>query len=431
MTLQPPPTSTDTEPSTGPDLVNSNRLNDNWDEPISEQETDGLAFENTGLSKTIDLGSLGLDDHLSSLVIPPPPEESTKLEEIPIVPPVESVKERRKKFEDLSRLSASNDVNKEVQIKSVSNTKDESKLKTFYIGNSDNHEHKADKAMKQNDSPASVSEKLNELLKSLSSYDAEDEPVGRLRRTSSLRLGRCSSMDFLNTQSEPTNSKHSDLVTGSVRVRPPRVRAKLNMEQTFQANHESVQNSPNESRLEKTAKADSENEIKMQRAHSCDILSTEKDDKSPKGEPESNISEGFASLKAKLQSYRDSLLNRSLRRKEKKEREGIPDFKQTGSDNEPIKEGLTRSSSFSSLLRNSIRRSSKSKEGRSSSLTREDSKDDNKDKNVGSMSARDHKIWNTLITSRANFRPNAAPAQTQVCIFIFTCYHTRYNCQTH
>lgn len=129
---------------------------------------------------------------------------------------------------------------------------------------------------------------------------------------------------------------------------------------------------------------------------------------------ENVASESFASLKAKLQSYRDTLLNRSLRRKkkvaaDKSDADRVSLDGDVGEQNSP----LTRSNSFSSLIRRSLGRAAgrelkKSSEGRSSSATRASKVDE--------VKMKDKKYWNTLTTPRSNFRPNTGPSLTQVII---------------
>lgn len=416
---------------------------------------ESLEFENKTLSKTVDLGSLHLEEEYGSLVIPPPPEESFSIHEqdIAIVPPVESVKDRKKMFEKTdSKGYLENFGRKEAGVAAASETLkkdtdtkdnvDVPKLNSKQAVEEKNGDSNVDGA--SDSSPASVSEKLNALLKSLSSYqNEEDEPQGNFRRTSSLRLGRCSSLDFLNTPKvlDTNGNKNSDLVTGSVRVRP-RVRPKLDMDRTFQpgSGHVSVPlktNSLDRVNNGTHIRSDhngSENPVSpgFHRANSVDVIPTTK---SEKADDDNSMSESFASLKAKLQSYRDSLLNRSIRRKKKLA--GERDDTESDSGVEGIdssvqrKSSLTRSNSFSSLVRRSLGRSSgkevKDKlEGRSSSETCADKSDGAKDdtKNLG----KEKKYWNTLTTPRSTFRPNLGANQTQVSTGLNHTYFTIPQC---
>ncbi|XP_053399277.1 uncharacterized protein LOC123557003 isoform X4 [Mercenaria mercenaria] len=439
LTVQPPPTA---ESKESQEPADPDKLGNSWNGPIREEENGGMDFENVALSKTIDLGSLALEEQYSSLVIPPPPVESFAVQDILIVPPVESVKEKRKMFEKSDSKGYLQSFGKQtvtegaltsavtVDKKGASVSKED---KNNAISNDD--EVNVDTNSTQNDSsPASVSEKLNALLKSLSSCnEEEEEALGHFRRTSSLRLGRSSSMDVLNTVQNMETNKNSDLVIGSVRVKP-KLRPKLSIERPAQRGHVPIPlKTASLERVESTkteecvsnSNFDNTNNLKFQRTHSCDVLPTNKNDKSL-SDGENSVSESFASLKAKLQSYRDSLLNRSLRRK-KKMTANNEDADRVSLDGDlgERKSPLTRSNSFSSLIRRSLGRAAgrefqKAAEGRSSSATRagsssgSDDKTDSKDSHV----MKDKKYWNTLTTPRSNFRPNTGTSQAQDDFFL-------------
>ncbi|XP_052791537.1 uncharacterized protein LOC128225668 [Mya arenaria] len=227
-----------------------------------------------------------MDEEYSSLVIPPPPDESFSLQDIDIVPaPVDCVQEKRKTFQKRDS---------EVYLKKT------------------------------------LERKLNALLNSLSSYSLEEEEaMGHFRRTSSLRLGRCVSLDFLNEPRKPeVKEKNSDLVVGSVRVKT-KVRPKLSIERPFQSGSGHVALPLKTNSLDRMTNGEASGSEKqanhakpassIRSAQSVDVLPTEKEDKSlsDRSDSDASVSESFASLKAKLQSYRDNLLNRSLRRKKK------------------------------------------------------------------------------------------------------------------
>ena len=452
-------------------VSDSERLGQSWNGPADQNELD---YENPELSHTVDLGMLALDDQYSSLVIPPPPEESKNIEDIAIVPPIESVKDRRKKFEnvdaktsEMSRIlkanlksaisnSSKTEVTKASEKKSDSNdseTKSEKpeslwgnvdrktkpiKLKDSKVLNMFKDSTSVSEAVKtetepvvnatvkteidkpetdKTESPASVSEKLNELLKSLSVYD-DDEATGRFRRTSSLRLNRCSSLDFIPSDAKATNKQNSALQTGSVKVKPARLRPALNSVNfdrplsltnggpQFHIGSEPVTGS--------SASSSANSDFSMShthltvtssipRAHSYDALAPEKKLTSE------NKNDSFASLKAKLQLCRDTLLNRSLRK-----RSGSADRAERTSldgDAGQRKSSLTRSNSFSQLFKSS----GKSNET-SSSLATGTTESSRTTSTVSPT--RDLKILNTLTTPRSNFRPNTGPMQVQVIIFI-------------
>ena len=441
-------------------VSDSERLGQSWNGPMDQNELD---YENPALSHTVDLGVLALDEQYSSLVIPPPPDESENIEEIAIVPPVESVKERRKLFEigdaktaEMSRIlkanlkSAINSSSKtDVTNASVkkhdssdSETKTEKpestwgkvdrktkpiKLKDSKVlnmfkdpGVSDTVKSETEPVVSaamavkteaktetdKTESPASVSEKLNELLKSLSVYD-EDDANGHFRRTSSLRLNRCSSLDFLPSEGKAPNKQNSTLQTGSVRVKPQRLRPALNSVNfdkpltvanggpKFQVGSESSASSSVNSDFS-VSQTHTLVTSHIQRANSYDALAPEKTTTSE------NKNDSFASLKAKLQLCRDTLLNRSLRK-----RSGSADRAERTSldgDAGQRKSSLTRSNSFSQLFK----RSGKSQENNSSSS----------ESSSTVSPTRDLKLLNTLTTPRSNFRPNTGTMQVQVIVFM-------------
>lgn len=432
LTVQPPPTSGENAQSQVPSDTDD-VFGTSWNGPIREQDSDGLNFENPEMSKTIDLGCLALDDQYSSLVIPPPPEESFAVQEIPIVPPVESVKEKRKMFQKSDSEGYLKSFGKKdtVVTSVLQDSKGVHDSKSEESQNDNDCKEKTNSNAPTNDtSPASVSEKLNALLKSLSTHNQEEEDsLGNFRRTSSLRLGRSSSVDILDKiqKSEPT--KNQDLVTGSVRVKP-KLRPRLSIERPRQNDHVTIplKSASLERNVEPPVTLDTEpeNDSKFHRAHSVDVLHPGgKSDNSPVDD--NSVSESFASLKAKLQSYRDSMLNRSLRRKKKVEAEKLEaDRLSLDGDKVERRSSLTRSNSFSSLIRRSLGRSAgkqfkkSAEEGRSSSATRAGDLDNVKSdgKDSGTPLAKDRKYWNTLTTSRSNFRPNTGSSQTQVIIHV-------------
>ena len=441
-------------------VSDSERLGQSWNGPVDQNE---LEYENTDLSHTVDLGALALDEQYSSLVIPPPPDESENIEEIPIVPPVESVKERRKIFEngdaktaEMSRILKANlksinsakteltNASAKKADSSVSETKTkepespwgnvdkktkpiklkDSKVLNMFKDNSVSDTVKNESQtivsaevvantgeskteIGKTESPASVSEKLNELLKSLTFYDDEDEN-GRFRRTSSLRLNRCSSLDFLPSDGKVQNKQNSTLQTGSVRVKPQRLRPALNS-LNFEKPPTVANGGPKfhvgseTSSASSSANSDfsaSQTHIvatsRIPRANSYDALAPEKTTTSE------NKNDSFASLKAKLQLCRDTLLNRSLRK-----RSGSVDrAERTSLDGDATqrKSSLTRSNSFSQLFK----RSGKSQENSSSS-----------ESSSTVSPTRDLKLLNTLTTPRSNFRPKTGSMQVQVIIFMW------------
>lgn len=431
LTVQPPPTEASRQ---NLEPADPDRLGSSWNGPMRHEENGDLDYENPAMSRTVDLGCLALEEQYSSLVIPPPPDESFSVQDIPIVPPVESVKEKRKKFEKSDSQgylnSFGNQFTTEGKVTSplTQDKKGVEVSKENESSVSDGNKENSNESTKENDmSPASVSEKLNNLLKSLSSYNQEEEEsLGHFRRTSSLRLGRSSSLDVLNSIHNMEANKNSDLVTGSVRVKP-KLRPKLSIERPAQREHVAIPlKTASLDRVEATKSKesgnmlnfDNTNNLKFQRTHSVDVLPTGKDEKI--SDDENAVSESFASLKAKLQSYRDSLLNRSLRRKKKIEAEKMDaDRLSLDGDVGERKSSLTRSNSFTSLIRRSLGRAAgrefkQAAEGRSSSASRVNGSDDKADVKETHMFK--EKYWNTLTTPRSNFRPNTGSSQTQVII---------------
>ncbi|XP_052796628.1 uncharacterized protein LOC128229029 isoform X3 [Mya arenaria] len=436
LTLQPPPSSNGQDQ----ELNGEDALGNSWNGSLQANGGDGFEFENKQLSKTIDLGSLGMDEEYSSLVIPPPPDESFSLQDIDIVPaPVDCVQEKRKMFQKRdSEVYLKNFGKKGIKGPALKSSEEGSDLDKDDVVPKQDSKTDAGKDKNENvngdvqndTSPASVSEKLNALLNSLSSYSQEEEEsMGHFRRTSSLRLGRCVSLDFLNEPRKPeVKEKNSDLVVGSVRVKT-KVRPKLSIERPFQSGSGHVALPLKTNSLDRMTNGEASGSEKqanhakpassIQRAQSVDVLPTEKEDKSlsDRSDSDASVSESFASLKAKLQSYRDSLLNRSLRRKKKlaehstsEDNEG--DRTSLDGDIMQRRSSLTRSNSFSSLIRRSLGRSSgKEVKARSSSATREESQEMTNEE--GKAAVKDKKYFNTLTTPRQNFRPNTGTNQSQ------------------
>lgn len=431
LTLHPPPS---VDPRDNQEPADADILAHIWSGPITDSEYTGMEFENGEMSETIDLGSFSLDEQYSSLIIPPPPDESLTVQDIPIVPPIESVKEKRKLFDKNDSQtyleSFANQCTSEGKTPSVVTQDKKGVTKESKIVSHDDKENINTNVLQTDNSPASVSEKLNALLKSLSSYSQEEEEaLGHFRRTSSLRLGRSSSLDVLSTMENIPITKHTDLVTGSVRVKP-KIRPKLSIERPVYTDHVAIplKTASLDRAKNNTILADNNNtqpdvrntsSLKVKAAHSLDVLPTGTAERTS-SEGENVASESFASLKAKLQSYRDTLLNRSLRRKKKVEADKCDaDRASLDGDVREQTSPLTRSNSFSSLIRRSLGRAAgrelkKSSEGRLSSATRASKVDEIK--TDGKEGMKDKKYWNTLTTPRSNFRPNTGSSVTQVII---------------
>ena len=161
------------------------------------------------------------DELFSSLVIPPPPgDASESIDEIKIVPPVESEtpecnsSEKKKLFKH--RRSSSLDVS---SLRVFNESLNQSESQTENSPKSCDQKVTPPKSLATNssavkdfESPATVSEKLSILLKSMPSFgNVLSESDMKFRRTSSLRLGKSASFEVLSSstdESEKTENKN-------------------------------------------------------------------------------------------------------------------------------------------------------------------------------------------------------------------------------
>ncbi|XP_071126713.1 uro-adherence factor A-like isoform X3 [Mytilus edulis] len=277
------------------------------------------------------------DELLNSLVIPPPPGEvSESIDEIKIVPPVDSemsdsnhsdstkkrYSHRRSSSLDVSSLRSFNESLTQSELKTESSPKSCDKNitppKTLLT---------APNLVKDFESPATVSEKLNILLQSMPSFGNVSESDMKFRRTSSLRLGKSASFEVL---SSPPDEK--EVIQTKKIARSNSFQVHLNSQLSVGKNVElppkkpgPIYISPKKNRPADPVKKQEESKSPeksenskysrhLRRTHSFDIIPKKDDDKSsdkPGGD-------NFASLKAKLKSYRDYLLSKSDDTKQRK-----------------------------------------------------------------------------------------------------------------
>lgn len=275
------------------------------------------------------------DEVLSSLVIPPPPgDASESIEEIHIVPPVNSesleskkrYKHRRSSSLDISSLRRFNDTldssepTQENSSKSCdSNIQPPNSLKT------------SSNPSKDFESPATVSEKLTILLQSMPNFGSAQEADMKFRRTSSLRLEKSASFEVLSsppneidTTSSNVNKKvgRSNSFQVHLHGKPSVIVDITSQEQETLKKSGQSYTSPKKNRAaDPPKKEESKSSPKsnysrhLRRTHSFDII-PKKGDEKESGEKTSG--DNFASLKAKLKSYRDYLLSKSDSSKHRK-----------------------------------------------------------------------------------------------------------------
>ncbi|XP_022327026.2 uncharacterized protein LOC111126576 isoform X7 [Crassostrea virginica] len=405
LTIPPPPSSE--EP--GEDLTD--RLAKTWSGPESveqaEEEFNVEAFE-------VDL---------ESLVIPPPPgEASLTLDQIPIVPPVTSFSDdvennnerghRRSGSVDtlLTRIPKNEHNNNVVKKDEAKKNESESMSSVLKVSPTDSSEIKSsvssitncqsepekatsissEKDPRENDSPGSVSEKLNTLLQMIPNLGvkSDNENDFKWRRTSSLRLSKPSPM-YDKEKGQPPNGlvktevKSEMLVNSNLASSPNQV----------------VKSSQEVKQTRGEVTISSKYSRHLRRTNSFDVPSKEQDKKE---EPEKAVTENFSSLKAKLQSYRDYLLSKS--NNSKKERKTEEEKK---GDSSPLR----RSNSFTlSYLRrrNSSSDSDDQKSGKESVTGKSRRREKkSKEKAEDKEDKKKPPVWNQLAAPRS-FRPHSS-----------------------
>ncbi|XP_062569111.1 uncharacterized protein LOC134231205 isoform X2 [Saccostrea cucullata] len=401
LTIPPPPSSEES-------IEHIDHLAHTWSGPDSvhsgEEEFSLEAFE----------------EGLESLVIPPPPgEASVSLDQIPIVPPVTGIEDgenkngrgshRRSNSMDTLCFKVTKDEhnNNDVNSKSGENVKDlksesgalcdpkviasEKEASDSSKSNCLTESGKATSNVKdgqENDSPGSVSEKLNTLLQMIPNLGPklENENDYKWRRTSSLRLSKPSPMYDKDKANLPNGIVKTDVTSGKV--------VKMHSGDTPSQAEKSSQE-VRQTKGEVTVS--SKYSRHLRRTNSFDILPKEED---AGEEPEKAVTESFSSLKAKLQSYRDYLLNKSNNSKKERKTE------------EKKEEGpLRRSNSFTLNYLRRRNSSSDSDDQKSSGNEAVLNRSRRRDKKSKNKEDKDDKktpaLWNQLAAPRS-FRPHTS-----------------------
>ena len=366
------------------------------------------------------------DELLSSLVIPPPPgDASESIDEIKIVPPVETetnmsthsnkshkhYKHRRSSSLDVSSLHVFSDSQNEIE----SQTKNSPKSCDLNVVPPKSLSHETDsQSTKDFESPATVSEKLNILLQSMPSFGSGlSESDMKFRRTSSLRLGKSASFEVLaspTTEEATTESKkvgRSNSFQVHLQAKPQEQPPKKNGPTYISPK----KNRPIEPAVKKEVSASQEKSVQnsnysrhLRRTHSFDIIPNKDDEKTA---PEKTGGDNFASLKEKLKSYRDYLLSKSDKTKHRKSSLVSND---NASQNEPSSP-LKRSNSFTfNWLK---RRSNSFDSGDTSKISGSDSSlsskpSDSSKENEDSSNKKVPQVLNTLSVPRSTFKPHSS-----------------------
>lgn len=398
-----------------------------------EKEEDVKSFHFNGaiaiphLQDSSDLCSSDIDDlfgdeTFSALVIPPPPGDSaSSLENIPIVPPISSLADDSRKIEKMKQHSSSLDtldsktnsasMLPEGSVVPLTNRPHAgvfySKIKHTTLPKSFSSQFPVSifntDPMKDVESPATVSEKLNSLLKSMQDSEDIKSNVPSIGRTTSLRLKRSASSDLGSTKS----------TTSEVSVSQSQ---ELSMNRTSSQDRDGTSSgltTPSSVYSSTGTQMSGNYSRHLRRAQSDDAIlgngSTATENPASKA-----ASETLSALKMKLQSYRDRLLHRSgsLRRYEK---QPAPD----NANNEADTHQLHRSNSFSLGVKMMREKSSLNK---NSNSLQESSRSASDEQLVSSTAMENHgqsnsvwsgnlndkkstMMWNTLSVPRSSFRP--------------------------
>ncbi|KAK7097654.1 hypothetical protein V1264_004600 [Littorina saxatilis] len=281
-----------------------------------------------------------LDDDFSSLIIPPPPSSSPpQTEDVAVVPPVPAdskVKRRqfRHKRSSSVDIGSLNLANQQLEESEKRRSLDGQDLRSEHedsirrsspphdLGGGrlapDSHSHDGLVA----ESPATVSLKLHNLLKSLPNFAPEvamaNQPQ-QFHRTGSLRIHRSSSLDLVPVATSVTNgaqaaqaftgkATHRTLFSGAASLGRNSGRLAVSHEQLATSSAVPGASSPQDS-----------------------------------SQQQQSATESFASLKAKLKDYRDYLLKRSSHSRKNSDDSG-------SESGEKKKSSLRRSNSFSRLF---------------------------------------------------------------------------------
>ncbi|XP_033743319.1 LOW QUALITY PROTEIN: uncharacterized protein LOC117329473 [Pecten maximus] len=269
-----------------------------------------------------------IDESFSDLVIPPPPGESvTALQHIAIVPPIEGqteadIKMRKRHHRRSSSLDTffikfpvedggtesctdpPEDIPPQLPASSppkLSPSRNPPNELVLPSGGSP--------PLKDFESPASVSQRLNTLLQSMPIPGEDSQRFSRnTRRTSSLKLSRSSSADTANVVQEAIDSVNA-------------VAVKFGRSNSFQTRHRrrdvdnqgrSPSSHKNGPGISSPGTSQDHHSRRLQRTHSFDVKANkENHDNIWSDSSGSDTSDTLASLKATLKSYRDFLLSKS------------------------------------------------------------------------------------------------------------------------
>ncbi|XP_052077142.1 uncharacterized protein LOC127715157 isoform X6 [Mytilus californianus] len=366
------------------------------------------------------------DELLNSLVIPPPPGEvSESIDEIKIVPPVDSEMSDSKhsgitKKRYTHRRSSSLDVS---SLRSFNESLTQSESKTESSPKSCDKNITPPKSLltapnpvKDFESPATVSEKLNILLQSMPSFGNVSESDMKFRRTSSLRLGKSASFEVLNS---PPNEQ--EVIQSKKVARSNSFQVLLNGQQSVKGKNAElppkkpgpIYISPKKNRPADPVKKNeeskspekSENNSKysrhLRRTHSFDIIPKKDDDKSTS---DKSGGDNFASLKAKLKSYRDYLLSKSDDTKQRKSSLTSTDIT-AETDSSESNSPLKRSNSFTF---NWLKRRSNSLDSLDTRKNKEtESGQSNSSKETEESARKVPQVLSTLTLPRSTFKPHS------------------------
>ncbi|CAC5423068.1 FERM and PDZ domain-containing protein 4,FERM and PDZ domain-containing protein 3,FERM and PDZ domain-containing protein 1 [Mytilus coruscus] len=366
------------------------------------------------------------DELLNSLVIPPPPGEvSESIDEIKIVPPVDSEMSDSKHSDSMKkryshRRSSSLDVS---SLRSFNESLTESESKTESSPKSCDKNITPPKslltapnAVKDFESPATVSEKLNILLQSMPSFGNVSESDMKFRRTSSLRLGKSASFEVLNS---PPNEQ--EVIQSKKVARSNSFQVLLNGQQSVQGRSAELppkkpgptyispkKNRPadpikknEESKSPEKSDNNSKYSRHLRRTHSFDIIPKKDNEKSTS---DKSGGDNFASLKAKLKSYRDYLLSKSDDTKQRKSSLTSTDIT-AGSVSSESNSPLKRSNSFTF---NWLKRRSNSLDSLDTRKNKEtESGQSNSSKESEESAKKVPQVLSTLTLPRSTFKPHS------------------------
>ncbi|XP_021346242.1 uncharacterized protein LOC110445782 isoform X4 [Mizuhopecten yessoensis] len=272
--------------------------------------------------------NMPIEESFADLVIPPPPGESaTAIQQIAIVPPIEGQTETDIKMRNMQhRRSSSLDTflikfpSEEGGTESSTDPPEDvppelpasSPPKLSPDRNPPNElvlPSEASQTLKDFESPASVSQRLNTLLQSMPIPGESASRFSRnTRRTSSLKLSRSASADTANVVQDAINSVDA-------------VARKFGRSNSFQTRHKrrdtnihgtSTSSHNNGPGVSSPGMSQDQNSRRLQRTRSFDVKANkENHDNVWSDSSGSDTSDTLASLKATLKSYRDFLLSKS------------------------------------------------------------------------------------------------------------------------